>query len=213
MNIFIEASIGVGKSSLIKNLELKFKDWKMSSAFFKEPVELWEETKAGNLLLQFSKDPKKYAFATQTHIMTTMYQQRIPQMNADINIYERSFLSAKYVFQAALQKEGYLNEFECLILDNLHDTLVRNMPVPDKILYLKVRPGVAYERTKMRNGPSDKSLTMNYFELLNQKHEEMIASVIESGKDVYVVNAEVEEQALAKDVAEWIEKEVNSIKD
>ena len=58
MNIFIEASIGVGKSSLIKNLELKFKDWKMSSAFFKEPVELWEKTKAGNLLLQFSKDPK-----------------------------------------------------------------------------------------------------------------------------------------------------------
>ena len=167
MNVLIEASIGVGKSTLIRNLNVKLSNCnELSTTVFLEPVELWEKTKAGNLLLLFSKDQTKYALATQTHIMTTMHQQRINPPPTDIRIYERSFLSAKNVFQAVLEEKGYLNGMECLILDNLCEALSKNMPIQHKIIYLRASPQLAYQRTKDRNGTSDKLLTTEYFELL-----------------------------------------------
>ena len=205
MNIFVEAAIGAGKSSLLNNLAAKFKDCEnVSAVFFKEPIEQWEE-----ILLKFSKYPKEYAFSTQTHIMTTMHQQRSEQPTADIRIYERSFLSSQYVFQASLQKAGFLNGLESLILDNLRTTLGRNMPVPDKIVYLKLSPSIAYERTKLRNSENDRLLTMDYFNLFHQKHEEMIDFLIKSGQDVFTVNAEENQDEVANNVINWI-KETNN---
>ena len=204
MNIFVEASIGAGKSSLLNNLAAKLKDCEtLSAVFFKEPTEHWEE-----ILLQFSKNPKEYAFQTQTHIMTTMHQQRIDQPAADIRIYERSFLSSQYVFQASLQQAGYLTDLECLILDNLRTTLEKNMPIPDKIIYLKLNPSISYERTKLRNNESDRLLTMEYFNMIHQKHEEMIELLIKSGQNVFTVNAEDNQEKVADKVIACIKQEL-----
>ena len=209
MNIFVEAAIGAGKSSLINNLAAKFKDCeKVSTVYFKEPIEQWEE-----ILLKFSQNPKDYAFPTQTHIMTTMHQQRSEKQTADIRIYERSYLSAQYVFQASLQQAGYLNGLECAILDNLRTTLGRNMPVPDKIVYLKLSPSSAYERTKLRNSENDRLLTMDYFNLIHQKHEEMIHILIKSGQDVFTVNAEENQEKVADNVINWIKENIKGSKD
>ena len=214
MNVLIEASIGVGKSTLIRNLNVKLSNCnELSTTVFLEPVELWEKTKAGNLLLLFSKDQTKYALATQTHIMTTMHQQRINPPPTDIRIYERSFLSAKNVFQAVLEEKGYLNGMECLILDNLCEALSKNMPIQHKIIYLRASPQLAYQRTKDRNGTSDKLLTTEYFELLEKKHEKMIAKLIASGLDVLILEASENQEVLANKAAEWIKQEVKVIKE
>ena len=133
----IEASIGVGKSTLLRNLKEMFENGsELSTSIFPEPTERWENNEEGNLLLLFSKNKSRYALATQTHIMTTLHQQRINPPNTDINIYERSLLSAKCVFQAGLSEQGYLNKMECLILDNLQEVLAKNMPITDIIIYL-----------------------------------------------------------------------------
>ena len=82
--------------------------------------------------------------ATQTHIMTTLNQQRSNPPDTQIRIYERSLQSAKYVFQSGLAEQGFPNEMECLILDNLHEVLNKNMPITDRIIYLRADPNVAY---------------------------------------------------------------------
>ena len=213
MNVLIEASIGVGKSTLIKNLDAKLSNSnEFSTTVFLEPVELWENTKAGNLLHLFSKDQTKYALATQTHIMTTMHQQRINPPKTDVRIYERSFLSAKNVFQAVLEEKGYLNEMECLILDNLGEVLSKNMPIQHKIIYSRASPELAYQRTKERNGTSDKLLTPEYFELLEKKHEKMIKDLIASGIDILILEASENQEVVANKAAEWIKHKMKVTK-
>ena len=134
--------------------------------------------------------------------MTTMHQQRINPPPTDIRIYERSFLSAKNVFQAVLEEKGYLNGMECIILDNLCEALGKHMPIQHKIIYLRASPQLAYQRTKDRNGTSDKLLTTEYFELLEKKHEKMIAKLIASGLDVLILEASENQEVLANKAAE-----------
>ena len=144
MNVTIEASIGVGKSTLLRNLKEILEQSEFSTSVFPEPTDSWEKTEKGNLLLLFSNNQAKYAMATQTHIMTTLNQQRSNPPDTQIRIYERSLQSAKYVFQSGLAEQGFLNEMECLILDNLHEVLNKNMPITDRIIYLRADPNVAY---------------------------------------------------------------------
>ena len=213
MNVTIEASIGVGKSTLLRNLQAKLDIISdLSTAFFPEPVEHWEQTEEGNLLLLFSQDQSKYALATQTHIMTTLHQQRINPPDTDIRIYERSLDSAKHVFQSGLAEQGYPIGMECLILDNLQEVLSKNMPITDKIIYLRANPQVAFERAKARNGDSDKFLPKEYFDLLHQKHEELIKTLVATGKNVCIMDGHESENTIASKAAEWIKQETIVIK-
>ena len=144
--------------------------------------------------------------------MTTMHQQRINPPKTDVRIYERSFLSAKNVFQAVLEEKGYLNEMECLILDNLGEVLSKNMPIQHKIIYLRASPELAYQRTKERKGTSDKLLTPEYFELLEKKHEKMIKDLIASGIDILILEASENQEVVANKAAEWIKHKMKVTK-
>ena len=213
MNVTIEASIGVGKSTLLRNLKEIFENGsELSTSIFPEPTERWEKNEEGNLLLLFSKNKGRYALATQTHIMTTLHQQRINPPNTDIRIYERSLLSAKYVFQAGLAEQGYLDKMECLILDNLQEVLTKNMPITDRIIYLRANPNVAYERANARNGDSDRFLPIEYFQLIHKMHEQLIQTLVDSGKDVHVIDADEKEMDIAIKAVEWIKKEEKVLK-
>ena len=213
MNVTIEASIGVGKSTLLRNLKEILEQSEFSTSVFPEPTDSWEKTEKGNLLLLFSNNQAKYAMATQTHIMTTLNQQRSNPPDTQIRIYERSLQSAKYVFQSGLAEQGFLNEMECLILDNLHEVLNKNMPITDRIIYLRADPNVAYQRAKARNGDSDRFLSMDYFQLLHTKHEQMVNNLIASGKNIYVIGAHESETDIAMKAAEWIKKEARTMQE
>ena len=213
MNVTIEASIGVGKSTLLRNLKEILEQSEFSTSVFPEPTDSWEKTEKGNLLLMFSKNQGKYAMATQTHIMTTLNQQRANPPDTQLRIYERSLQSAKYVFQSGLAEQGFLNEMECLILDNLHEVLTKNMPITDRIIYLRADPDVAYQRAKSRNGSSDRLLSLDYFKLLHKKHEQMVDNLISSGKIIHVIEAHMSEADIAKKAAEWIKKEARAMKE
>ena len=200
MNFSIEASIGVGKSTLLKNL----RGLLSSASYFPEPVDLWCNTKNGNLLKMFSMDQSKYAFPTQTHIMTTLFQQRSCVPNTEIRIYERSLQSAKNVFQEILFEQGYLDQMECHILDNLNSVLDKDMPKIDGVIYLKASPFLAFERCGQRNDESDRLLKFEYFEMLHEKHERLIENLIKSGKQVVTIDARENQDIQATKAAEWI---------
>ena len=73
MNFFIEANIGAGKSTLVKNVASILNEvFNISVETFTEPVELWANTPQGNLLAMFGRDPKSYAFSLQTLVMATL---------------------------------------------------------------------------------------------------------------------------------------------
>lgn len=69
MNIVVEGSIGVGKTTLIKALvNLLSSDYKVN--MFLEPLEQWN-TPEGDILSLFG-EKEEYAFLAQTLIMSTI---------------------------------------------------------------------------------------------------------------------------------------------
>ena len=157
-------------------------------------------------------DPRKYAFSTQTHIITTLFQQRSCNPDTEIRIYERSLHSARNVFQEILLEQGYLDQMEYHILDNLHSVLEKDMPKINGIIYLKATPYLAFERCRQRNDDSDRLLEFKYFEMLHKKHERLIAKLINSGKQVLTIDAEENQDVQVTKAAKWVIDQVQSSK-
>ena len=139
MNIVVEASIGVGKTTLLKKLTTLLQEtFKIEVSSTPEPIKEWVETPSGNLLALFGSEPQKYAFLTQVLIMATMnYQRQIPP-DSKVRIFERSIDSAKNIFQKTLEEKQHLNGLEVYTLEILHKTLQKSKPRTDFIIYLKV---------------------------------------------------------------------------
>lgn len=139
MNICVEATIGAGKTTLIKNMiELLPKDYSVEASAVLEPVNEWVSTPAGNILSLFGSDKHAYAFPAQVLIMSTMSSQRTSSFGSEVTLFERSLDSAKHIFQKTLVEEGAISPLQNHILNKLFLALKPASPQMDGIIYIKV---------------------------------------------------------------------------
>lgn len=110
MNFIVEATIGAGKTTLIKNMiQVLLKDHDIDAQAVLEPV-----------------------------IMSTMSAQRTNSDESEVTLFERSLDSAKLVFQRTLAEEGSISPLQNHILDKLFLALKPGSPTSDGIIYIKV---------------------------------------------------------------------------
>ena len=88
MNICVEAGIGLGKTTLLRNLKRSISCEEVE--IVTEPVKFWRDVSGQDLLKLFAENPKKFSFSTQVHILSTMSYQREKIVHARIRIYKRS---------------------------------------------------------------------------------------------------------------------------
>ena len=139
MNFIVEATIGAGKTTLIKNMiQVLLKDHDIDAQAVLEPVNEWVSTPAGNILSLFGADKPLYSFPTQVLIMSTMSAQRTNSDKSEVTLFERSLDSAKLVFQRTLAEEGSISPLQNHILDKLFLALKPGSPTTDGIIYIKV---------------------------------------------------------------------------
>jgi len=180
-NIVIDANIGAGKTTLIKNLKdsLKSND-DIVYNFFEENVSSWMEE---GWLQKYYSDIPRYAASFQTKVLLSHIQQKkeITEINKNqshktiVNICERSAITTVNIFSNMLINDGSMDKLEL----GIHRQLLEMFEYgkPDLLIYLDVKPDMAYERLKKRSRTGECSISLEYLIKLNDMYIQELDSL------------------------------------
>lgn len=180
VKLAVEGNIGAGKSTFLDVLcdgTLELQD---IIEIVPEPVEEWQKVETGehspvNLLDQFYKDPKRYAYAFQHYVLLTRMQKdrNARSSNKPLQILERSIFSDRMVFVRAMHEAGFLGDLELSIYDSWFSMQIGQdrALTPDGFIYLKARPETCIKRLRQRNRSEEAGVDEAYLENLHDKHE------------------------------------------
>ena len=188
--ISIEGNIGVGKSTLIDNLETYYKNENIENVIIlREPVDAWnlfvDSKDNENILTKFYNDPKKFSFSFQILVLKTVLELLVQtiEKNPDCKliICERSILSSRHVFTKMLYDSSQMNEMEYKIYESLFDEWVNSsIFTPSKIVYLNITPEISYERIAKRSRVGENVIELDYIKCCGLYHQKWIDSLSEN---------------------------------
>jgi deoxyadenosine/deoxycytidine kinase len=162
MIIVIEGIIGVGKSTLSKQLCDHYKSQGLKCKYFPEHVNL-------EFLNLFISDMKKYAFAFQMYMlerrleMIRQSEEFILRTNG-VAILDRS-LHGDYTFGLLHRLNGNMTDEEW----NIYEQKVKSIYMiirPKKVIYLDASIDTCLERCKKRDRKGENNYTAEYFKNL-----------------------------------------------
>lgn len=178
--VSIEGNIGVGKTTLLDNLELYYKNNNIQNVIIlREPIKDWmsivDSTDNNDIITKFYKDPTKYSFPFQILVLKTVLQllhdtiENNPR--CELILCERSILSSRHVFTKMLYDASYMNEIEYKIYESLFDDWVNSeMFTPKKIVYLDISPEISHSRITKRSRVGE-SITLDYISSCGLYHQ------------------------------------------
>ena len=179
--IIVEGNIGAGKSTLLRSL--KDAEFEFEHIVVQEPVDVWQNLKDGSgqsIFEKFYEDPKKYAFAFQTFILTTQVQNLVKAASEHpdkVLFCERSFFTGKHVFAKGLHDNGTFEDIEWLVYNHIFDYVTSELNVHiDGIVYLRVEPSECMTRVGKRGRREETSITDEQLCKLHDIHEEWIGA-------------------------------------
>jgi deoxyadenosine/deoxycytidine kinase len=152
--IAIEGVIGAGKTTLAKMLAEKIN------------AELLLDDALNNpFLVDFYKNPKRYAFSAQLYFLLVRYQQ---QQSLQV----RDLFAPKIVADYSFARDSIfatvnLSERELFLYNKILPLLTANIPKPDLTIYLQASTPALKERIKRRNFGFERNINDEYLEQLN----------------------------------------------
>lgn len=205
---FIEGNIGSGKSTFLKNLE-KY-NLLTNVQFIEEPVNEWKETKDKdgiNILEHFYSDMNRHCYTFQSFAFISRINQldQIDDTKSYVFI-ERSVFCDKNVFARSCYETKIMSDIEWKIYNKWFDWMVQKYKeIFDRsyIIYLSTSPETAIKRINKRGREEETTITLEYIDMLNKKHEEWLGEE----KNVYNINANqniCEEQNMIKLIEDMI---------
>ena len=187
---FIEGNIGSGKSTFLKNLE-KY-NLLTNVQFIQEPVNEWKETKDKdgiNILEHFYSDMNRHCYTFQSFAFISRINQldQIDDTKSYVFI-ERSVFCDKNVFARSCYETKIMSDIEWKIYNKWFDWMVQKYKeIFDRshIIYLATSPETAMKRINKRGREEETTITLEYIDMLNKKHEEWLGEE----KNVYNIDA------------------------
>lgn len=167
--IGIAGLIGAGKTTLANALGEH-----LDLPVYHEPVE------ENEYLEDFYRETAKYAFATQTYLLTQRFRQHQEIIwrggggVQDRTIYEDA------VFAKTLVNAGLMDERDYRTYLSLFQQMSNFMCRPSLIIYLDLKPETSMERIRMRNRDVESGITMDYLIGLRAEYEAFIAQISRS---------------------------------
>lgn len=162
--INIAGNIGVGKSSLVRLLSQRL-EWE---PFF-EPV-------ANNpYLSDFYADMRTWSFHSQTYFLSNrlkVYGDLLECPNSVI--LDRSLYEDAEVFARNLYLQGLMSQRDYETYETIYHTLLRFLPTPDLIVYLKASIPTLLDRIQHRDRDYEKNISTDYLQQLNDAYETWI---------------------------------------
>lgn len=161
--VYIEGNIGVGKSTLLKNLEEK------GYLVVQEPVSQWTNYHGINFLELYSQDMQKWAFTFQSMVLSTLWQTQLKATRQEnpIVIAERSLHSVVKMFAKTQKDAGFINEEQFVLLDNTAKTMISQYERKEYFIYLRGSATTAYQRIQQRARDEENTLSKDYIQQLH----------------------------------------------
>lgn len=211
--ITVAGNIGAGKSSLVRLLSQRM-NWQP----FYEPV-------ANNpYLTDFYADMRTWAFQSQIYFLT--HRLRVYRELADCQesvILDRSLYEDAEIFARGLSMQGYMNARDYETYDALYQTLLRFLPSPDLVVYLRASVPTLLARIQKRAREYERSISTEYLEMLNNSYENWIASFtlcpvltvpadnldfVSSPRHMDLVTSKVQEKVAGKEEVVFLPEEI-----
>ena len=162
--VVVAGNIGVGKTSITERIGQKF-GWNTS----------YEVVSTNPYLPNYYQDMKKWGFHLQVYFLGTraqQYQEIVEKSGSAI--LDRSIYEDYYIFTQALRRMNNFSETDYLTYQTIYNVVVKSLPKPDLLVYLKAPVNVLIERIKMRGRDMESSIDPNYLKLLDQLYDEWL---------------------------------------
>lgn len=154
----IEGVIGVGKTTLTKVIAEQTGGNAVLEAVEENPF-----------LASFYEDRRRFAFQTQLFFLLSRYRQQMALVQRDL--FARSVVS-DYLFQKdRIFASINLADAEMELYDQILPLLERDLPRPDRVVYLRADLHVLLGRIEKRGRPFEKRIDPDYLETLREAYD------------------------------------------
>lgn len=155
--IAIEGVIGVGKTTLTQALS--------ASTGARQILEQVEENP---FLEAFYKDRRRFAFQTQLFFLLSRYRQMMALRQRDLF---QNAVVCDYLFQKDRIFAGInLSDDEMVLYDQILPLLERDLPRPDKVVYLRADLPVILKRIEKRGRSFERGIDPDYLTILDEAY-------------------------------------------
>jgi len=156
--IAVEGVIGVGKTTFAGMLTERLQAELLNEEVFENPF-----------LVDYYKNPKRFAFACQLYFLISRFQQQQQLMVRDLFAQRivADYLFAKDTIFASVT----LSERELALYNKIAPILARDVPRPDLVIYLQASTATLLERIRKRSFSFEKPIDFDYIEVLNQAYD------------------------------------------
>ena len=195
MIVSIMGLIGSGKSSLTKALCEKYNYVK-----FMEPTSKSEGADDNPYLDDYYKDPSRWAFTMQVHLLWERYKQfqeaHYRSLRGEDCILDSSYY-ADFAFAIVQHEDGYFTEKEFNTYVKMHEAIQPSLIYPDVIIYLDLSPEDTLERIKKRSRDCEDGIPVEYLSSLNKAYSTVLNSLSKRCKVVRIDARKSESEVLA----------------
>jgi deoxyadenosine/deoxycytidine kinase len=155
--IAIEGVIGVGKTTLTQAL-----------AAVAGARSILEQVEENPFLEAFYKDRRRFAFQTQLFFLLSRYRQMMALRQRDLF---QNAVVCDYLFQKdRIFASINLSDDEMVLYDQILPLLERDLPRPDKVVYLRADLPVILKRIEKRGRSFERGIDPDYLTVLDEAY-------------------------------------------
>lgn len=163
--VVVAGNIGVGKTSLTERMGERL-DWRTD----------FESVVDNPYLAEFYDDMRKWSFHLQVFFLGHRAEQYLEAANdARSAILDRSIYEDSYIFARALHHLNNINERDYQSYQRLFKLVVKGLPKPDLLVYLKAPVDVLMERIERRARGMETGITTDYLSLLDSFYDDWLS--------------------------------------
>jgi deoxyadenosine/deoxycytidine kinase len=160
--ILVAGNIGAGKTSLTERIGARL-GWETA----------YESVADNPYLPDFYMDMRAWSFHLQVFFLGHRAEQHLELMALPQSaILDRSIYEDAYIFARALHHMGNISERDFLAYRKIFDLMIKTLPPPDLLIYLKAPVPVLVERIRRRARAIESGITAEYLALLETFYEE-----------------------------------------
>jgi deoxyadenosine/deoxycytidine kinase len=164
--ILLAGNIGAGKTSLTERLGARL-NWQTA----------FESVSDNPYLPDFYADMRSWSFHLQVFFLGHRAQQYLELYQSPQSaILDRSLYEDAYIFARALHHLGNLNERDYLSYRRVFDLVVKHLPAPDLLIYVRAPVNVLIERIQRRGREIESGISADYLSLLDTFYEDWLRS-------------------------------------
>ena len=164
--ILVAGNIGSGKTSLTERIGQNL-GWRTA----------YESVADNPYLPNFYADMRTWAFHLQVYFLGHRARQHMDLWNDERSaIVDRSIYEDAFIFARALSKMGNLTDLDYQSYLSVFDLVIRGLPVPSLLVYLKCPVPVLMDRIHSRARDMESTISADYLNLLDSFYEDWLSS-------------------------------------